>query len=171
MRREPEYPQHPAGRPAHDEKQGAGQGQEDVHGRRHRQRHLLRALQRQRLGNQFAQDDVQAGDQDERDENCNAVSVNRGVRNVLDRTQHHLGQQRLTHPAQGQADDGDAQLDAVDHFVQVAVQLLHDAGANAPGAINCWMRVSRTLTRENSAAAKNALAATRSRMRNTRSST
>ena len=60
------------------------------------------------------------------------MSVNRGVRNVLDRTQHHLGQQRFTHPAQGQADDGDAQLDAVDHFVQVAVQLLHDAGANAP---------------------------------------
>ena len=126
-------PQHPAGRPAHDEEQRAGQGKEDIHGRRHRQRHLLGALQGQRFGDQFAQDDVQAGDQDEGDEDCNPVSVNRGVGKVLNRTQHHLGQQRLTHPAQGQADDGDSQLDAVDHFVQIAVQLLHDAGADAPG--------------------------------------
>ena len=29
-----------------------------------------------------------------------------------------------------------------------------------PASMNCWMRVSRTLTSENSAAAKNALAAT-----------
>ena len=38
-------------------------------------------------------------------------------------------------------------------------------------SMSCWMRVSRTLTRANSAAAKNAFAATSRRIRNTRSST
>src|SRR5579863_9043482 len=40
-----------------------------------------------------------------------------------------------------------------------------------PASMSCWMRVSRTLTSANSAAAKNALAATRRRIRKTRSST
>ena len=40
-----------------------------------------------------------------------------------------------------------------------------------PAEMSCWMRVSRTLTRANSAAAKKALAATRRRIRKTRSST
>ena len=38
-------------------------------------------------------------------------------------------------------------------------------------SISCWMRVSRTLTSANSAAAKKALTATKSRTTNTRSST
>ena len=134
IRREPKSPQDPARRPAHDEQQRTGQGQKDIHRACHRQRHLLRPLQRQRLGNQFAQNDVQAGDQDEGNEDRNAVSVDRGVGNILNRAQHHLGQQRLADPAQGQADDGDSQLDAIDHFVQVAMQLLHNARADAPGS-------------------------------------
>ena len=125
--------QYPSRGPAHHEQQRTGQGQKDVHRTGHRQRHLLRPLQGQRLGNQFAQNDVQAGDQNEGDEDCDAVCVNRGVGNILNRAQHHLGQQGLADPAQGQADDGDSQLDAVDHFVQVAMELLHDAGANATG--------------------------------------
>ena len=64
----------------------------------------------------------------------NSVGVDVGVGNsgrdgVLD----HAGQQRFADPAQGQAYDRDSQLNAVDHFVEVAVQLLDDTGADAAG--------------------------------------
>ncbi len=133
MRARAQRTQHPPRRPAHHVKQRPGQGEEDIHRPGDRQRDLLRTLQRQRFGDQFAQNDVQAGDQGKGDEDRNPVSVNRGVGKVLHRAEHHLRQQGFAYPAQGQADDRDSQLDAVDHFVQIAVQLLHDAGPNPPG--------------------------------------
>src|SRR5580698_2505922 len=49
--------------------------------------------------------------------------------NVLDDAGNH----GFTDPAEGQADDGDAELNAVDDLVEVAVQLLDNAGTDAAG--------------------------------------
>ena len=110
-----------------------GQGEENFHGRGDGQGDLLSALQRQGLGNQFAQDHVQAGDQDEGDHDGDAVGIKAGVRNLAEKLLHHVGEERFTHPAQGEAYYRDSQLDAVDYFVEVAVQFLDDAGADAAG--------------------------------------
>ena len=48
---------------------------------------------------------------------------------ALHKTSHH----RLADPAQGQADYGDAQLDAIDYFIQIAMQSLQNTGADAAG--------------------------------------
>ena len=50
-------------------------------------------------------------------------------RTVLD----HAGEEGFANPAQGQADDGDAQLNPVDYLVEIAVQFLDNAGADAAG--------------------------------------
>ena len=44
-----------------------------------------------------------------------------------------MGDHRLADPAQGEADHGDAELHAVDDFVEMLMQALHDAGADAAG--------------------------------------
>ena len=52
---------------------------------------------------------------------------------VAETSPDDLGQHRLADPAEREADDGDAKLHAVDDFIQVAVQFLDDAGADAAG--------------------------------------
>ena len=77
----------------------------------------------------------------------------------------------LADPAEGQADDGDSELYAVDDFVKLLVQALDDAGADALRFDQLLDASVAHADRANSAAAKKALAATRSRIRKTRSST
>jgi hypothetical protein len=89
------------------------------------------ALQGQRLGHQLTQNHVQTSDKAESDDNRNAMRVNRGVRKVAYRPHHHFGKQRLAHPPQREAYNRDSKLDAIDHFVEVAVQLLDDTGTDA----------------------------------------
>ena len=61
------------------------------------------------------------------------VGVDRGVGHFVDEAHalHQAGDHRLADPAQGQADHGDAELNAVDDFVEMLVQALHDARADA----------------------------------------
>jgi len=72
-------------------------------------------------------------------------------------------------PAESQADDSDAELDAVDDFVEMLMEGVGRCGSDTSGLDELLNLVSRMLTRENSAAAKNAFAATRRRIRSTRS--
>ena len=76
-----------------------------------------------------------AGDQAESDGDCNSVGIHQCVRDLLqelealDKMRHH----GFADPAQGQADHGYAELNAVDYLIKVAVQPLEDAGADTTG--------------------------------------
>ncbi len=64
-----------------------------------------------------------------------AVGVDRGVRNLLHEAEgfHQAGDHGFADPAQGEADHGDAELHAVDDFVEMLMEALDDAGADAAG--------------------------------------
>ena len=102
------YLQHRASRPAHHENQGPRQGEKNVHGGGHREGDLLGSLQGQGLRNQLAQDHVQAGNQDEGNEDGGAVGIDHHVGHIAHPTLHDLGEQRLPDPAQGQTHHRDA---------------------------------------------------------------
>ena len=130
-----EEPQHQAAGAAHEKQHGAGEGEEGFHGRGDGQGDLLGALQGQGLRNEFAENHVQVGDQAEGDHDGDAVGIDGGVRNSLHELQSfdEAGDHGFADPAQGQADHGDAELDAVYDFVEVLVEALDDAGADASG--------------------------------------
>ena len=79
-----EEPQDQAAGAAHEKKHGAGEGEERFHGRGHGEGDLLGALQGESLGHEFAEEDVQVGDQAEGDDDGDAVGVDGGVRNFVD---------------------------------------------------------------------------------------
>ena len=76
---------------------------------------------------------MHVGDQAEGDGDGDGMGIDRGVRHSVDELHafHQAGDHGLADPAQGKADHGDAQLNAVHDFVEVLVQALHDARANA----------------------------------------
>src|SRR6185312_2548590 len=127
--------EHPACGPAHYEDQRPGQGQPYVHGSRYRQGHLLCPLQGKRFWHQLAQDHVHESDETEGDADGYAVGVNQDVRDTLQELEalNEMGDHRLADPAQGEADHGDAELHTVYDLVQIAVQSLQNAGADAAG--------------------------------------
>src|SRR5581483_2666884 len=65
----------------------------------------------------------------------NSMRVNKDVRDLLQEPQSldEMGDHRLADPAERKADDGDAQLDAGHHFVQIAMKSLQDTGADTTG--------------------------------------
>ena len=74
---------------------------------------------------------MQERDQSEGNYYGDAVGIKCGVWNASYRTFDHAGQQRLAHPTQSKTGYGNSQLNAVHHFVQIAVQLLDNAGTDA----------------------------------------
>jgi hypothetical protein len=118
---------------AHEKKQRASDGEERFHRSSHGKRDLLGALEGESLGNKFAEEDVQVGNQAKSDDDGNTVGIDGGVRDLLDKAKrpYQLGNHGLADPAQGEADHGDAQLDAVDDFIEMLMEALHDAGADA----------------------------------------
>src|SRR5215469_15590006 len=73
------------------------------------------------------------GDKAECDCNGKAVGVDHEVGYPLQEAQalDEMGHHGFANPAQGQADDRDAKLDAVDDLVQVAMETLQNSGAYA----------------------------------------
>ena len=92
----------------------------NIHGRGDGQGDALGALQRERLGNEFSEDDVQAGNEDEGDADGDRVRVEDGVGNAADPGFKEARQDGLAQPAEGEAGDGDSQLNAVDDAGEVA---------------------------------------------------
>ena len=118
---------------AHKEEERAGQGEEGLHGCGNGQGDLLGALQGESLRHEFAEQHVQVSDQAESDGDGDGVGINGGVGYAVNELEalDQAGDHGLADPAQGEADHGDAELDAVDDFVEAAVQALHDARADA----------------------------------------
>ena len=128
-----EESQNQAAGAAHKEEDGAGDGEENLHGGGDGEGDLLGALQGQGLGNEFAEDHVHVGDQAEGDDDGDGVGVDGRVRHAVDELHafHQAGDHWLADPAEGEADHGDAELNAVDDFVEMLVQALDDARADA----------------------------------------
>ena len=128
-----EQPQHQAAGAAHKKEDRAREGEEGLHGRGDGQSNLLGALQGQGLWDQFAEDHVHVGDQAEGDDDGDGMGVDSGVGDFVDELHpfHQAGDHGLADPAQCQADHGDAQLNAVHDFVEMLVQALDDARADA----------------------------------------
>ncbi len=63
------------------------------------------------------------------------MGVDGGVRHLMNETErlNQTGHHRLADPAQSQTDDGDAELNAVDDFIEMLMQALHGARADAAG--------------------------------------
>src|SRR5581483_11662686 len=67
---------------------------------------------------------------------CNSVSVDENMGDSLQELEalNEMGDHGFADPTEGEADHGYAQLHPVDDFVQIAVQPLQDAGADAASA-------------------------------------
>ncbi|SPF44107.1 hypothetical protein SBA1_510044 [Candidatus Sulfotelmatobacter kueseliae] len=78
---------------------------------------------------------MHVGDQTESDGNGDGVRVDGSVRNAMDELHafHQAGDHGLADPAEGQADHRDTELHTVDDFVEMLMEALHDAGADASG--------------------------------------
>ncbi len=104
---------------AHEKQQGAGEGKKRLHGSGDGECNLFSSLQGQSFRDEFAEQNVEVGDQAERDDDGNAVGVDGGVGNLLNEAEgtNQLGNHGFADPAQGEADHGDAELHAVHDFV------------------------------------------------------
>ena len=102
----------------------AEDGAEEAQRARDRDRDLLRILQRDALRGQLASDDVQGGDQGERDGDPKRVRADC----PKDRVQQP-GQRRLADPTKREAGDRDAELASRDVAIEVAHGVIDVAGA------------------------------------------
>jgi hypothetical protein len=65
---------------------------------------------------------VRVGNQDESYRDSKAMRVVLNVRHLPKGGLHHARQQRFAHPAEGQAGDGDSQLDSIYYLIEILVQ-------------------------------------------------
>ena len=120
-----------SGGAAHERDERAGDGEEEIHGSGDGESHTFGALEGERLGDEFAEGDVQGGDEHEGDGNGNGVRVKSGVGDLANPAFDEAGEDRLAEPTEGQAGDGDAELNSVDDPGKLLVELENDAGADA----------------------------------------
>src|SRR5580704_6035753 len=90
-------------------------------------------LQRERFRDQLAQNHVQEGDDSEGQNDGDGVRVDVGVRNRPEQLLHDACQHGFADPAQRQAGERNAKLDAVYDLIEVLMQPLHSAGADPMG--------------------------------------
>ena len=76
---------------------------------------------------------MEISDQPEGHRDRNRMGVDGSVRQLSKRLLQHASQGTLAEPAKGKARHGDAQLHAVEHLVEFAVELPDGAGADALG--------------------------------------
>src|SRR5581483_1923545 len=128
--------EYPSGGGSHDINERPGERQKNVHWACDRKRHLLGTLQSERFRDQLAEDHVHQRDHAESDHNGDPVGVNQDMRQALQEMQplDEVGDHWLADPAERQADNGYAELDAGHHFVQIAMKALQDSGADTAGA-------------------------------------
>src|SRR5580700_6279321 len=97
-----------SGDAAHADRDRARDGEKDVYGCGYGQGDALGALQGERLGDEFAEDHVQAGDGDEGNGDGNGVGVKDGVWDAADPGLEEARQHGLAEPAEAEAGDRDS---------------------------------------------------------------
>ena len=75
------------------------------------------------------------GDQAEGNRNGDGMGIYEDMRQPLKKLEalDKVGHHRLTYPAQGQTDHGDAELYSVDNFIEVAMESLQDSRPDTSG--------------------------------------
>ncbi len=131
--RGPKAAEHPVRGAAHDPQERPRHRHKDEHGAGHGQRDALTAVQRQRLGDQFAQYDQQVCDEEERNQHAEGVGVGGAVWQALEGVFENGGQRRFADPAEAQAGQRNAKLDGRQEVVEMLMQPQHLAGAKAAG--------------------------------------
>ncbi|KAG1444500.1 hypothetical protein G6F57_017801 [Rhizopus arrhizus] len=114
-----EQPQHQLGGPGQQPHEGKGQFGQPAHRHRHQAGNGLRTGQRQALGNQFAEDQGDEGDQADRQRSADVASVGKARHQALDPAGEGLAQRFTAEVAGQHADHGDADL----HGGQEALRL------------------------------------------------
>src|SRR6476469_1127300 len=94
-------------------------GHEDVHGAGNGKSDALSALQSQRFGNKFSQDDERVGNGKKRQRRGKSMGVHTSVRNVAEPWSNNRGQRAFADPAQTKAGQGDAELNGWKEFVKM----------------------------------------------------
>ena len=107
---------------------------EDVHGAGDGERDALGSLQRERLGNQLAEQHLEVSDERERDDDRDGVRVDvrvaRRLRQPAGReAQDDLGDRRLADPAERESGQRDAELHGGKELVDGVLELQHCARA------------------------------------------
>ena len=112
-------------------------GHEDQHGRGHGHGESLGAAQRQGLGDQLPDQDVEVGDEGKAEGDGDDVGIEQGVglgeRQKAEPAEEDSGGERLAEPAKGQRAEGDAELDGGEKVVQVPLQAENGAGSGNAG--------------------------------------
>ena len=145
---------------------GRARRHEQQHGRGHRHRQRIGTAQGQRFRHQFAQHDMEIGDEAEskghgHDGGHVRVRSRRApaVGQQAHPAQKDAGHQRFADPAQGQRTEGDAELHGGQKIVELALQTAYGArsgDAGRPASARCAFRGCETSA--NSAATKKPLA-------------
>ena len=120
-----------AGRSGHESEEWRGNGHEEIHRSGDRQRYPLGTLQCDGFGNHLTKDDHQIGDQDEGYDDGDPVRVELRVRQWAEQGFQNAGHGSLADPAQGQAGHRDAELHGVEDVVELLMELVDGAGAQA----------------------------------------
>ena len=122
-----------AGGAAHEDGEGRGHGEKDIHGCGDGEGDAFGALQGERFWDEFSEDDVQAGDENEGDGDGDGMGVEDGVGNTADQGFDEACQYGLAQPSEGKAGDGDSELDSVDHAAELLMEFEDSAGTDAAG--------------------------------------
>ena len=115
---------------------GAGDADEDVHGAGDGEGDAFGALEGEGLGDEFAEEDFEVGDEREGDDDGDGVGVDDGVggrtwSQLLGEVEDDVGDGGFADPAEGEAGDGDAELDGGEELVDGVLELEGGAGAGA----------------------------------------
>jgi len=116
---------------------------------------------------------VQVSDQAESDHDGDSVGIDRGMRNLMNEAEtfDQAGDHGFADPAESQADDSDAELDAVDDFVEMLMEALDDAGSDTSGLDELLNSGVANADQGELRSGEKRIPATRRRIRSTRSST
>ncbi len=96
-----------------------------------RESDLLGALQCDGLGNDFAEDHDQIGDQDEGNDDGNPMRVKLRMGQRAEQGFQHVSHGSFADPAQGQAGNRHSELDRIEDVVELLMELLDGARADA----------------------------------------
>ena len=106
-------------------------GHEDVHGAGDGQSDALSALQCERFGNKFSQDDERIRDSKKRQRRGKSVGINTGIWNVAEPWSDNRSQRAFAYPAKTKAGQGDAKLDRRKEFVEVLLNFADSTCADS----------------------------------------
>ena len=128
--------QHHVAKPVQDEDRGPQQPQEHAERPHHPKRRPFAALERQALGRQLAQHDMECRDDDEREGDGDGIGADADPcpHGMTQPRLDQVRQCRLTHPTESQRGDGDAELRRREVGIETTQCTIERLGIHAAGS-------------------------------------